>query len=75
MTRQCTRCGKTLPSDAAYELWLFHCCRHCTLDSDGRWNDAGTARKWRYFPRWHMTRHPGLPAHVRERHKQRGVVR
>ena len=66
--RRCTRCGKSV-ADLPYEFWLFHTCRHCALEADGRFRDAGTYRKWRYFPRWHMTRHPALPAHVRARYE------
>lgn len=68
--RHCTRCGKRL-GDVPYELWLFHTCRHCAIDADGRWKTTGTYRKWRYFPRWHMCRHPDLPEHKRARYEVR----
>lgn len=67
--RECTNCGKSV-EDLPYELWLFHTCRTCALEAaPKRWGDTGTARKWRYFPRWHLTRHPELPEHVRSRHE------
>lgn len=55
--RRCTNCGRSV-EDACYERWLFRTCRACALErAPRRWGDTGTARKWRYFPRWHMTRH------------------
>ena len=74
-SRHCTNCGKSV-DDLPYEFWLFHTCRSCSADARGpsRWNDGGigpgTYRKWRYFPRWHMTTHPDLPEHVRQRHAE-----
>jgi len=68
--RRCTNCGKSV-EDEAYQYWVFMTCRHCALDADGRFRDCGTYRKWRYFPRWHMTRHPDLPDHVLQRHRAR----
>ncbi|AEH39494.1 hypothetical protein [Halopiger xanaduensis] len=71
--RRCTTCGKSV-ADLPYEYWAFKTCRSCAADaSPDRWGDGrsvgvGTYRKWRYFPRWHMTRHPDLPEHVRARH-------
>ncbi len=66
--RTCTNCGQDV-EDESYELWLFHTCRACALDATpARWGETGTSRKWRYFPRWHLTQHPGLPEHVRARH-------
>ena len=73
--RVCTNCGKSV-EDEPYQLWLFHTCSHCAYDATpDRWGDGrigpGTYGKWRYFPRWHMTKHPGLPEHVRSRHEVR----
>ena len=54
--RCCTSCGKSV-EDETYQFWLFHTCRSCAAErAPARWRDGiGTARKWRYFPRWHMT--------------------
>lgn len=70
--RSCTNCGKSV-DDESYQLWLFHTCRHCALDATPvRFSngiaEAGTYRKWRYYPDWHMTRHPDLPERHRKRH-------
>lgn len=66
--RRCTNCGKSV-EDHPYEYWLFHTCRSCAAErAPKRWSDIGTARKFRYFPRWHMTEHPALPDHVRQRY-------
>jgi hypothetical protein len=64
--RRCTRCGKSVEHET-YQYWLFHTCRHCAYESHGRFRPTGSYRKWRYFPRWHMTRHPDLPEHKRQR--------
>lgn len=60
--RRCTNCGKSV-EDHPYGFWLFHTCSSCAWDaSPARFRDGsigtGTYRKWRYFPRWHMTEHP-----------------
>jgi hypothetical protein len=67
--RCCTNCGKSV-EDEAYGAWLFHTCQSCALDATARHDDAGSARKWKYFPRWHMTRHPSLPKQTKERYKR-----
>lgn len=67
--RNCTRCGKSV-DDLPYEYWLFSTCKHCSKDADGRYKDTGSSRKWQYFPRWHLTQHPELPAHKRNRFDQ-----
>lgn len=67
--RRCTTCGQSV-EDLPYELWLFHACRHCAYEAartPDRWGLAGTARKWKYQPRWHQTRHPDRPEWIRQR--------
>lgn len=55
--RRCTGCGTSV-EDLPYEFWLFHTCRSCAHDAaqlPERWDHyTGTARKWRYRPRWHF---------------------
>lgn len=68
--RRCSNCGKSV-DDLPYEFWLFSACSSCVAEqTPRRWGDTGTHRKWRYFPRWHMTRHPDLPDHIRARYEQ-----
>lgn len=64
--RRCTNCGKSV-DDLPYEFWLLHTCRSCAAEPTHRYEYSGTERKWRYFPRWHMTRHPNLPEQKRAR--------
>lgn len=64
--RCCSNCGKSV-EDESYLYWAFKTCRHCAYEADGRFRDCGSARKWQYFPRWHLTQHPELPRHKRER--------
>jgi hypothetical protein len=70
--RCCTNCGKSV-EDLPAEFWMFSTCRSCAAEATPvRWSDTGTYRKWRYFPRWHLTRHPELPEHKRERMEAMG---
>lgn len=68
--RRCTGCGKVIQErDAPYVCWLFSTCHSCAVEpAPDRWGDGsigpGTYRKWRYFPRWHMTEHPETPKRV-----------
>jgi len=67
--RRCTNCGKPVDEEV-YELWMFSTCRSCFAEpAPRRWSDLGTYRKWRYFPRWHMTKHPELPEAKRARYE------
>lgn len=61
--RTCSRCGKSV-EDLPYEFWMFHTCRHCAIDADGRFRDAGTFRKWRYWPKWHWSQCKAVRNHV-----------
>ena len=65
--RCCRTCGKSIEHHS-YEFWLVHCCHSCAAEpAPRRWGDVGTCRKWQYFPRWHMVKHPDRPDHIRNR--------
>lgn len=54
--RRCTTCGKSVAAEEIpYECWLFSTCPSCAVEpAPDRWSRTGTARKWRYNPRWHQ---------------------